>query len=211
MNIYEKLNTLQVGLKAPKSNYNGFGKYNYRTCEQILEAAKPLLEKTKSAIVLQDEPVMVGDRFYIKATAKLVDAENAGECVEASAFAREAEEKKGMDPAQVTGAASSYARKYALAGLFALDGAEDPDATNTHGKKPTTTTKASARKSTPAKDNPNGQVENSRVEKLISFSEGKGVSANALQDICTEQFNKSLWNLTNNEFNQLYKRVNSAA
>lgn len=122
------LATIQQKLKAPKSQYNDFGKYKYRNCEDILEALKPLLGDT--ALVITDDVVMVGNRCYVKATASLVK-ENVT-IASTTAFAREPESKKGMDESQVTGAASSYARKYALNGLFAIDDARDADATNKH-------------------------------------------------------------------------------
>jgi hypothetical protein len=132
MSIIEKLTLIQSKLSAPKGQYNSFGKYHYRSCEDILEALKPLLHEVKAAVLLSDEIVPVGDRVYVKATATLIDAEN-GERVTNIAYAREDEEKKGMDGAQITGACSSYARKYALNGLFAIDDNKDSDATNTHG------------------------------------------------------------------------------
>lgn len=131
MAIYEKLMHIQSKLKAPKNQRNTFGNYNYRSCEDILEALKPLMEEQKTALIINDEPVQIGERYYIKATAKLLDSEN-GECVEVSALAREEEDKKGMDASQITGSTSSYARKYALNGLFCIDDSHDSDATNTH-------------------------------------------------------------------------------
>lgn len=125
-----KLNDIQQKLKAPKSQENKFGGYRYRSCEDILEAVKPLLGD--ATLTVSDELVMVGDRYYIKATATFTgeDAHSV------TAYAREAETKKGMDEAQVTGSASSYARKYALNGLFCIDDTKDADATNDHGKAP---------------------------------------------------------------------------
>ena len=140
MNIIEKLNLIQTELKAPKNQRNNFGGYNYRSCEDILEAIKPLLEKTKTALIIADEPNLIGDRFYIKATATLKDCESEAE-IKATAYAREPSEKKGMDFAQITGATSSYARKYALNGLFCIDDTKDSDATNTHGNEPQTQAK----------------------------------------------------------------------
>ena len=117
---------IQNELKAPKGQFNSFGRYKYRSCEDILEAVKPLLHKYSCSLNISDEIVMVGDRFYIKATATL--RKDTGEVVSASAaYAREDESKKGMDGAQVTGAASSYARKYALNGLFCIDDTKDAD------------------------------------------------------------------------------------
>lgn len=143
MNIREKLGAVQKTLKAPKSQYNSFGKYNYRSCEDILEAAKPLCVDNGLVLTISDEITLVGNRVYVKATATVADTES-GEVISVSGMAREAEDKKGMDPAQLTGATSSYARKYALGGLFALDDTKDADATNDHGKGKAMANKAEA-------------------------------------------------------------------
>ena len=126
----KELVAIQTELKAPKSQYNQFGGYYYRSQEDILEALKPLLKKHKCFLTISDDIVLIGDRFYVKAIARLTNSE--GQFVENTAFAREPERKKGMDEAQITGATSSYARKYALNGLFAIDDTKDADATNTH-------------------------------------------------------------------------------
>lgn len=134
MNIYEKLLTVQTKLKAPKSQYNSFGKYNYRNAEDILEAVKPLCKEVGALVVLTDEIKCVGDRHYVEATAKFIDVtplDNILRFIDVKASAREEESKKGMDGSQVTGASSSYARKYALNGLFAIDDTKDSDTTNT--------------------------------------------------------------------------------
>lgn len=137
LNIYQKLNKVQTELKANKSQYNSFGKYSYRSCEDILESLKPLLLKYEAIVSITDNVELIGDRYYIKATVLFIDAET-GQKIEASAFAREDESKKGMDSSQITGSVSSYARKYALNGLFAIDDNKDSDSTNTHGKDTTT-------------------------------------------------------------------------
>lgn len=129
MAIYEKLLNIQSELKAPKNQTNNFGRYNYRSCEDILEAVKPILKKEKCVVIVNDEIEHVDNRFYVKATISLVDVES-GEIIASSAYAREEENKKGMDSSQVTGASSSYARKYALNGLFAIDDTKDSDVTN---------------------------------------------------------------------------------
>lgn len=129
MSIYEKLLSIQTELKAPKSQYNSFGKYNYRNCEDILEALKPLMTKYGATVLLDDEIININNRFYVKATAHFIDTES-GEQITTSAFAREEENKKGMDGSQVTGASSSYARKYALNGLFCIDDTKDSDTLN---------------------------------------------------------------------------------
>ena len=131
MTVYSKLVEVQNKLKVPKSQFNSFGKYNYRNAEDILEAVKPILEEVGAVVVLKDEIVLIGDRYYLKTKAQFIDAEN-GEAIEVEAMAREAEEKKGMDSAQVTGATSSYARKYALNGLFLIDDTKDNDHDTLH-------------------------------------------------------------------------------
>lgn len=126
MSVYEKLAAVQRELKAPKGQFNSFGKYKYRSCEDILEALKPVLSKNGCAVVLSDSVEQVGDRFYICATATITDYETH-EQVHNTAFAREDADKKGMDGSQITGTASSYARKYALNGLFLIDDTKDAD------------------------------------------------------------------------------------
>ena len=142
MNIYEKLLKVQVELKAPKGQYNSFGKYKYRSCEDILEALKPVLEKLKLTLFISDEIVEVGGSYktikkdetvesegrkYVKATITLVNIEKPDEIIKISALAREEETKKGQDGSQITGTSSSYARKYALNGLFLIDDTKDND------------------------------------------------------------------------------------
>lgn len=126
MNIREKLLAIQDELKAPKGQYNSFGKYKYRNCEDILEAVKPLCKKHKAVLKVGDELVVVGERYYIKSTAIICDLEKE-ENISNTAYAREELEKKGMDGSQITGTASSYARKYALNGLFCIDDTKDAD------------------------------------------------------------------------------------
>lgn len=126
LNIYEKLSLIQSELKAPKGNKNTFGNYNYRSAEDILEAVKPICKKHNTVLVLDDEMIQVGDRYYIMATAKLIDLEETAS-INASAYARESLTKKGMDDSQITGTASSYARKYAMNGLFNIDDTKDAD------------------------------------------------------------------------------------
>lgn len=132
-NIRQKLQWIQSSLKAPKGQTNKFGGYNYRSAEDILNAVKPLLNAWDCSLVINDEIVEFEGRVYVKANASLADSDSE-EVITAQAFAREAFNKKGMDEAQITGSASSYARKYALNGLFAIDDTKDADATNTHGK-----------------------------------------------------------------------------
>lgn len=126
MSIQEKLMRIQTEIKAPKNLLNKFGGYRYRNAEGICEAVKPYLQKEKCALVLRDEIIAVGDRIYVKAIATLLDCET-DETFEATAYARESLAKKGMDDSQITGTASSYARKYALNGLLLLDDTKDED------------------------------------------------------------------------------------
>lgn len=125
----KELILIQSELKAPKSQYNSFGRYKFRSAEDILEALKPLLLKHECTLTIHDEMVMIGERVYVKAIAILG---KGSATVQTTAFAREPEAKKGMDASQVTGAASSYARKYALNGMFLIDDTKDADATNKH-------------------------------------------------------------------------------
>jgi len=131
MSLHDKLVAIQSDLKAPKGQTNSFGKYKYRSCEDILEALKPLLKEQGCTLTLTDEVVMIGTRFYVKATATISCGEKHDSMTypneSVSAFAREEEMKKGMDGAQITGASSSYARKYALNGLFCIDDTKDAD------------------------------------------------------------------------------------
>jgi hypothetical protein len=128
MKISEALHLIQQNLEAPKGQYNNFGKYKYRSCEDILKAVKSLLKETKTNLILEDEIVNIGSRYYVKATAMIANLE--GESFAVNAYAREEEDKKGMDGSQITGASSSYARKYALNGLFGIDDTKDSDKTN---------------------------------------------------------------------------------
>jgi hypothetical protein len=127
-----QLAIIQSKVKAPKGQFNSFGKYHYRSAEDILEAVKQVVNPMGYSITISDTIICAGDRYYIKATATL---SNGKESWSVDGYAREEESKKGMDGSQVTGASSSYARKYALNGLFALDDTKDSDATNTHGKE----------------------------------------------------------------------------
>ena len=130
--LIQRVGDIQHKLKAPKGQYNSFGKYNYRSCEDILEGVKPLLKEHDLALLIDDEIVQIGERYYVKATAKITDGR---EIVSATAYAREPDTKKGMDESQITGATSSYARKYALNALLCIDDTKDAD-TMDNSKKP---------------------------------------------------------------------------
>lgn len=182
MNITAKLSQIQAQLKAPKNQRNAFGGYNYRSCEDILEAVKPLLGE--ACLTISDDIVLIGDRFYIKATAKL---SLGNECIENSAFAREPLAKKGMDEAQITGATSSYARKYALNGLFAIDDTKDADATNTHGREEKTDFEKSA--------TADKRANTIAVKKAIN--EGKDELPQRTEEKLKDDFTKTLQHLVN--------------
>jgi hypothetical protein len=134
LTLREKLLVIQTELKAPKSQLNKFGNYNYRSCEDILEALKPLLKENRVVLTIGDKIVKVGDRYYVKSGAEIKDLDSESS-IFVNAYAREEETKKGMDGSQITGASSSYARKYALNGLFGIDDSKDSDTTNKHEDK----------------------------------------------------------------------------
>lgn len=180
--LIEKLSKIQQEMKAPKNLWNKFGNYSYRNAEGILEALKPFEEKYKVAVVLHDDVFHVGDRYYIKSTATLYDTET-DESITTSALARESESKKGMDDSQITGTASSYARKYALNGLFLLDDTKDAD-TDEYQKQTQQKEESPKIKSAHVKTLENcipkhGQT----VEKVCSFYKVK-----SLADMTIEQF-----------------------
>lgn len=178
----EILNKIQKELKAPKGQNNTFGGYRYRSCEDILEAVKPLLGE--AILTINDEVVMLGDRFYVKATASITDGKQT---VFVSAYAREPLEKKGMDSAQITGATSSYARKYALNGLFCIDDTKDADATNKHDDAPVKRTME--KKFTPeeAKQNATLAIEEANdIESLDAVSTNVKKSKNLTIEVKAE-------------------------
>ena len=166
--IKKKLGEIQCELKAPKGQYNSFGKYKYRSCEDILEAVKPLLKKNGCVLKLSDDVVNIGDRFYVKATAALLSVDD-DEGIFVTAWAREELEKKGQDGSQITGTASSYARKYALNGLFCIDDTKDADTDEYTAK--TKVEKPAAKKAAPKQE----KTLTNR-EKVIVAAEEKGIS-----------------------------------
>lgn len=195
MGIYEKLLTLQEKLKVPKGQYSDFGGYYYRNCEDITEAAKPLLTEVKAVLLLTDDIVAVGGRIYVKAVAKLVDAEGDG-VVEVNGYAREAESRPKFDVAQLTGTASSYARKYALNGLFALDDTKDADALPPV-QQPEAKPAGSQKPVNNAKRQPAEKVTSYQLAQLQMMAKQKGVDVagiaqslhlNNLQDITAAQW-----------------------
>ena len=179
MSVYEKLLNVQNELKAPKSQFNAFGKYHYRSAEDIVEAAKPLCVKHRLLLTLSDSVEQVGDRIYIKSSAKVVYIDEPTAEVTVSALAREPREKKGMDDSQITGTASSYARKYALNGLFDIDDTKDSDDLNNgEDKKPSPKKPAKPAASTP----PPAKLDEIKCPKcgkrILSASDKNGVMRN---------------------------------
>lgn len=171
MNVYEKLANVQSALKAPKGQYNSFGKYKYRSCEDIVESVKPLLKQNGLLLTLTDEIVLMSDRFYVKATASVIDTAD-GTSVSVCGYAREEESKKGMDGSQVTGASSSYARKYALNGIFAIDDTKDSDSTNTGDEQP----KASQQKKLAPRDQLIARLKELNIS-VNAYAQSKGIKA----------------------------------
>ena len=189
MNVYEKLIAIQSELKAPKSQYNNFGKYAYRNCEDILESLKPLLKEHKSTIYISDEIVTVLERFYVKATVTFIDAET-GEKIINTAYAREEEDKKGMDGSQVTGSSSSYARKYALNGMFAIDDTKDSDFTNT-------TTKG---------DNPG--LSEAQIKRLLAIASKVNISADDVKVVVAKKFGvQDLRKMNKQQYDEICSRL----
>lgn len=161
MSIFKKLTDVQNELEAPKSQYNKFGNYHYRSCEDILGALKPLLKKHKLSIMISDKIVFIENRFYVEATVNLYDYES-DTSHSVSAYAREEESKKGMDAAQVTGSVSSYARKYALNGMFAIDDSKDPDTKDN--------SESNQSKDTPKSEDKKPSISQAQVKRLIAIA-----------------------------------------
>ena len=175
----KELLQIQSELKAPKGQFNAYGKYKYRSCEDILEAVKPILKKCNCTLLLSDSLVYVGDRYYIKATATLINVE--GKSISTESYAREEETKKGMDASQITGASSSYARKYALNGLLCIDDNKDSDTTNTGDNAPAAPAKAS-------------KEDNAEVEKAIAEINAAKSKDELINAIAKYKGNKSVIN-----------------
>ena len=191
MNVYEKLMNIQAELKAPKSQYNSFGKYKYRNLEDILEALKPLLNKYKAIVNVSDEMILIGDRYYVKATARIFDIEKSNEYVESTAYAREDQDKKGMDLSQLSGSTSSYARKYALNGLFAIDDTKDSDTTNQGDTEQAKEYKPNVKQSA---------LSEGQIKRLFAIGYSKGIDANTVKAQVKTKFNKEVSDLARKEY-----------
>lgn len=182
----KSLVAIQSELKCNKSQYNSFGKYHYRSLEDIFEAVKPLLAKYESSLVISDEIVEVSGRVYVKATAKFTDKDGTSEIV--TAYARESLEKKGMDDSQVTGATSSYARKYALNGLFMIDDTKDADTDEAKNESDARAKKQDRVKTAEVEKQ---YIDNKKIDALTAKCEADGVSPMIIFDKCNvENFSK---------------------
>ncbi len=191
------LSKIQSELKAPKNQFNKFGNYNYRSCEDIVEALKPLLNKYKVALTMSDEVVEVGSRIYIKATVSLIGEDNT-KIAETTAYAREEETKKGMTEAQITGSSSSYARKYALNGLLAIDDTKDDDFANAQDK--TSETKATAQKTTMATESQINIIQELALKKGSKIADiKKHYKVKELKDMSLVQASQCIEMLNNKE------------
>lgn len=192
MNIYESLSNIQNELKAPKGQRNNFGNYNFRSCEDILEAVKPICKKYNTTLVLSDTLENIGDRYYIKATATLFNFK--GESISNTANAREEETKKGMDGSQITGTSSSYARKYALNGLFNIDDTKDADSDEYHKQTNKEETKQVKQNN---KQEPKKEITKEQAEKhILSFGKHKGKT---LKEILKEDVSYIDWLYTSDK------------
>lgn len=189
--IFAALMAVQAELKAPKNQHNSFGKYDYRSAEDIIEAVKPLLKENGLFLNMSDDIVLIGDRYYVKATVKVVDVVT-GESVQTSALAREAAQKKGMDESQVTGTASSYARKYALNGLFAIDDNRDAD-TNEYARQTSQNAAGarSQRNAYPSKGSANDELRSKAMHSLTKEMQRIGASGEEVSALCGVKFGKT--------------------
>lgn len=189
--IFAALMAVQAELKAPKNQHNSFGKYDYRSAEDIIEAVKPLLKDNGLFLNMSDDIVLIGDRYYVKATVKVVDVVT-GESVQTSALAREASQKKGMDESQVTGTASSYARKYALNGLFAIDDNRDAD-TNEYARQTSQSAAGarSQRNAYPSKGSTNDELRSKAMHALTKEMQRVGASGEEVSALCGVKFGKT--------------------
>ena len=203
-NIYQKLLAIQNELKAPKSQFNKFGGYSYRSCEDILEAVKSLLVKYQATIILQDKIELIGDRYYIKATARFIDAES-GETIETEALARESENIKGMQASQITGATSSYARKYVLGSLLLLDDCKDADAI--HGKEDNNKSQSHSQIDTTS----TRKLSDKQLARLYALANKAGVDKDLVKQQVMKKFNKEVKDLTKPEYDLVCNGYEKAA
>ena len=203
-NIYQKLLAIQSELKAPKSQFNKFGGYSYRSCEDILEAVKSLLVKNNATIILQDKVELIGDRYYVKVVAKFIDVET-GESIETEALARESDQIKGMQASQITGATSSYARKYALGSLLLLDDCKDADATN-NGKEDNNKSYSQDNATNTAR-----KLSDKQLARLYAIANKAGADKDLVKQQVMKKFNKEVKELTKQEYDIVCNGYEKAA
>ena len=206
MGVTSKLTEIQTKLKAPKNLYNSFGEYSYRNAEGILDAVKPFLAMTNTCVTLSDEIKMVGDRYYVESTVEFIDNET-GDVVRVKASAREAEEKKKMDVSQLTGTASSYARKYALQGLFALDDTKDAD-TDEYHKQTEPTERAVASVEAPKPVELPNILSDTEVMVIRTLAQQKNVSE---ETILASYKVTDLHQLNNKQYTSLMQRLKASS
>lgn len=218
LSLIQKLAVIQSELKAPKNQRNKFGGYNYRSAEDILEAVKPLAIKHGAVVHISDEVVQVGERIYVKAHVSLFDMDEMGKSISSFALAREEETKKGMDGSQITGAASSYARKYALNGMFAIDDTKDSDATNDHGRggdgQPTAKPVNAGQMMAAAKQKPQVSEKYKKAWKsYVNHESNEGVEPDVLKanfkNLCKQVWGcvKQVENVTDDEWDKVIAAV----
>lgn len=192
--MIHKLMEIQNELNVPKNQRNTFGNYNYRSCEDILEAVKPLCKKNNVAITISDEIIEISDRFYLKATATLWDCDSE-KTISNTAYAREEETKKGMDSSQITGSTSSYARKYALNGLFAIDDTKDADTQENSDKKHTTANTTQKK----------GVLSENQIKRLYAIGNSIGYDKKFVDESIARKYNKTANDLTRQEYDEVCK------
>ena len=210
MELWGKLTIVQTKLNAPKSRTNSFGNYKYRSCEDILEAVKPLLSEVNASITIEDQIIQIGERYYVKATAYFHDNDKPDAFCAVDAFAREPEEKRGADPAQITGASSSYARKYALGGLLLVDDQKDPDTDEYVKEADAKASKADKGKKTAKK------VDASDLDKYVTDAQIKTLEMLLKKaDVTVEKFNSIMkidfiYELPVDKYDEAVKKLETA-
>ncbi|WP_040985475.1 ERF family protein [Oceanobacillus jeddahense] len=201
-NLVQKLIHVQKELKAPKGQFNKFGNYNYRSAEDILEAVKPFNAEKGLLLTLTDEPLLVGEWHYIKATATITDGKDAHIV---TAYARESENKKGMDHSQITGTASSYARKYALNGLYLIDDTKDADTDEYQNQNNQQQTGNQSSNQT------SGNLSDKQIKRMYAIGSQSGIKADQIKQVVKDQYGKQeLSQLTKQEYDEICKRLESA-
>lgn len=202
-NLYQKLLAIQGELKCNKSQYNSFGKYSYRSCEDILEAVKSLLVKYQATIIITDEIKLIGERYYVEAKVKFIDVVS-GQFIENSALAREDEQQKGMSASQITGSCSSYARKYALGAMLLLDDVKDADAI--HGKEDNNKSYSQDNATNTAR-----KLSDKQLSRLYAIANRAGADKDLVKQQVMKKFNKEVKELTKQEYDIVCNGYEKAA